>query len=634
MRAGAKFCTSCGTNQMEYSPVKTNSSVKTFSTQSVVFNQKPIESWTKKSEEFTLSDLMVTELEIEKLSFNVATNELQNQLRLNIENYISNYDDKKRKIDLFLTKNSKLQLSLSQLSWKELKEKIAKLETKNIFEIEYIHLSISKNIINNCILYLNEYYKLIASDINTNLVKSELRQKEDKIKKIQTMLLKGINNFKNYSKVEKNLLYFIANKFHLENNISAVDEVIKKSQAINEIIIKLKQETANENWFSYDLVLSSIENDQLKNFFALLSSIQNELDGITLQLQLINFDKTINLSKDLSFNLGENLLENFLFSNNSFSMLIESNLFEFKNLIGQFLAIKDILIKEKKKNDENVQNIKDYLFKIRQEFLMNGIIKSSFKDISVPELEKRKIKINYISSDKQELSYDRLLKNSYSNFKFLSDFDLSQKKEEKEYEKNKLEPFSFKDISGKSTSQSVFRVSVPKLPKLSSMNSLFLKTSVDNEIKKELQKMSYSFKKIRFDDEEDQAECSYYTGLIKRLYWIYKSQNPTIEITAVLNLNMKNSFYFELSQDSIREKYSWENPYSSIMIKSESESIHRKILREKRIAEKFKNIPGSVNAIISNETITMTMERNPDIVRPVSEFLNEITFILNLSFRY
>jgi hypothetical protein len=97
---------------------------------------------------------------------------------------------------------------------------------------------------------------------------------------------------------------------------------------------------------------------------------------------------------------------------------------------------------------------------------------------------------------------------------------------------------------------------------------------------------------------------------------------------------MKNSFYFELSQDSIREKYSWENPYSSIMIKSESESIHRKILREKRIAEKFKNIPGSVNAIISNETITMTMERNPDIVRPVSEFLNEITFILNLSFRY
>ena len=130
------------------------------------------------------------------------------------------------------------------------------------------------------------------------------------------------------------------------------------------------------------------------------------------------------------------------------------------------------------------------------------------------------------------------------------------------------------------------------------------------------------------------AETSFHTGAIKIISFDYPPDSQTMHVIAQLKLSIDKDIHFVLKQPSTRNDYSWEQPYNDIQIEETDDETKKKILREGRIAEKFKSIPGQTTAIVNLETIELELENKSEVIKPVIDFLKEISFIINLSFRF
>ena len=276
---------------------------------------------------------------------------------------------------------------------------------------------------------------------------------------------------------------------------------------------------------------------------------------------------------------------------------------------------------------------KDILLKMRQEFLMRGKLRTSYSvNQSLPELEKQTLLFDYGLSLGSKSEFLTNLDNNTFSFHKTSLQDAIEKNSSEVAEQRDTDA-KFEELKSQDLSTSVFKISMPKLPKLTSMQSSFFESDENNEIKSELRRINYMFKKTSFDSEF-RAESTFHTGSIKFIEFEFPQESATLRIEGQLNLNIGKEIHFVLNQKAQREDYSWEYPYAGIQIEEASDEIIKRLLRERRIAEKFKAIPGKGVSIVYNDSIKLILENKKEVIQPAIEFIKETSFILNLSFRF
>ena len=649
LKTGAKFCTKCGTkqklltNSSQKDKLITNSNSTSVNTYSRSKRQTTATSTVqisdnKSTQDFSLDTIISLEIEIQDLTLNMTQTEKHYQA-------LDIYTKKKNQLDQItlqvnnsLIDQTKIKTLLQQLSWNQFKEYKKRYGLPDNFqELQIFLYLVTKKVFENNSVSLNNLLPMGNQDTELKEIKSTLKQKQDALENNHYKFLRGITNYKQYSKTLTNLSYFQSKSIEIQTNLFFIEKIQDILDFIIEDLqaIKFECEFSVSGVFSYNQVLTSLDNDTFQKIFQKAAEIEIYRIIIESLGSQIKFPKSISVPKFSEMIINQSIILDFL-NTDSFSntnSLIERIIHLYKQLSENIDSIYDSLNSSKDAIDSNISTIKDNILKMRQEFLIEGKIRSTLQiSPTLPELEKQSLNIETGFDNITQSEFLKSIDNlnfSYTNNSLLSLINIQQKPS-----KDALDTTSImNELADSGFDPSAFKISMPKLPKLTSMNSMFLQNDNTNKIKIELGKISYLFKKLLFDSDF-KAECTFYTGSVKSISFDYPENQDFMNVSAQLSLSIEKDIYFLLFQQSNRKSYTWEDPFAGIQVDEADDDTRKKLFRERRIAEKFNAIPGQVSAKITTDEIRLILENNEKVIQPTIEFLKEISFIINLSFRF
>ena len=655
LKTGAKFCTTCGSKQNPVVKEKLETkqdfynTTRSFKDNSYhdedVFYAKSSESSqsSKNTGGITLTSILSLEVEVESISADLYLKESLNQATVYYEQNTNSIQNVLTQFSQYIDNQKESVSFLGKTSWIQLKNLKTEMNVNEKFtEYDVILYSGIKSVLDQNKTYFSDQTYKLRNDNSTDSLKRDVDTKQRSLEQLHGKFFKGITNYNQYTKAITNLNYFQAKSLELSTNLYFLDEIQNKSDLVVEQIdtIKMAIDYNISSIFSYNSIIP-IQNSDFEKIIINCSSIQNLIQEIQIYSNQIKFNISINFYENIGYLILESLLTDFFYNPNfsNTSKLLTKFREIYKNFNTDLTTLIENISSQQNALKNSIKTMKDVILKMRQEYLMSAVVRTKLPSkVDLPNTEKNSLKLNILTDYNSNFEVISLVKEQKFAKRQISISYLASKRESDKGKDstNNSNSMSYDFLQNVDTSQlneSIFKIKMPKLPKLTSMDSLYLINENENPIKSELQNISYLFKKIRFDSNY-YAECTYNTGSIKTLTWDFPDDSGTIVVQAFLNITFKHSPYFSLKQNNKRDKYQWEDPYSQISIEVNDDDTKKKLMRERRIAEKLKMIPGSVTAEIQDTLITLQIEKNKDTIRPTVDFLQELTFILNVSFRF
>lgn len=684
LRTDAKFCTTCGskvvirkaTYQSQYINNRSGSrfirqdpKVDTFQERKITRpTTRPIKSNFEKfsksttklnylSSDNTFAELNLVESDIESLELLIMderTNEKINFLNSKI-NVDINYD---QVINNFLQKYKDTGISINSNDWRTFSKYSIELGNSLNLEIIYIIAYYLKKENKQVSKRNKEMIFQLKSDlVDIDSSKLQLSSLKEKQKRIHTNLFSAfpkinlVNQYVEFvKKANKKKIQLLSNKAMLEKLQVGFKNLQSNFQAILKELMSALYYNIND--FFPGNIIDSLNENKLKLTLEELIKAQINVNAINYYFNNIFINETFIIPDIKSFLLFNNLINEYTFENsinNTYNniKLIESNL---------DISINNIKSLLKKQSNEIIDLI-SYIDEIKQ---LIGITRKNIlmgSKTRPRQLKNYKISIethsSFIHIEYSQLQLEFLTKNIESDLKqiiageFIIPESVLKLKENllksipQPVKKVKAKNYFKTSLKEHTNSQSI--IQFPTMPKMISMTSLFLKKDktesvnpTEANIKKELESIKFSFKKMYFESET-KISFKFYSGSMKYITWEFSDE---FNIDLDWKFESKKELDFSLIQDSERANYSWKDPYNLVTVitnystEKKAQAFKKKLFRESRIAEKMNRIPGSVTVVITNSNITIKADKNKIIIKPSLDFIKELVFILNISLKY
>ena len=519
LKVGAKFCTICGTKQTSSSSEVPSSQTNSYSSYSKSsrtqqrssyssskssFQQRSPSSFSTSSSSqlytdsadktgvitpsveknstqgFTLTTLLSLEVEIDEITKKINDKENQSQTMSVYGNAITATKKKESQLNLSLTTKPQIKSFLQNVTWNQLKEyKSRNASQREYEEIKYVFVYITDLETKELLNSLTEFYQSQENANELSVLKNNLKQKQNSLESNHQKWLRGITNYRDYTKTLTNLSYFQAKNVEDENNIIILDRARNTIESVLEILsaIKMDTEYSLSSYFSYNQILASVDNDNLLSIINKCAVIDKKLFDIEFHLSQVKYKNSVLFYKNVGSTLIKSIVNDY-FSSNSFqdsvSLInkVENNL---KNLNDQVKDISTDINLSHQNISKSISLLKDSLLKMRQDYLMTGRVKYKVPYMSdLPQLEKNSLQFS--NNLNLELN-NEILSNLDGLSTYLDGPSLNKLIENDQKEVSDESNYDTDDIFANfesNVNETMFKISMPKVPKLTTMNSLFL----------------------------------------------------------------------------------------------------------------------------------------------------------------